>query len=264
LPALRKSSIRSVVRGSVLFIRIRIHLTALQDSDFRIILNWKRNRFQNHLVLDDAEEPRSGTIAMITLLMRLRPTAAVLAGGLAVFTVWISWRAKALEIRMVKHDQSSELVNKPAPDFSLLSLDNRTVSLADYRGKKKIVLVFWASWCGPCRMELPLLRAFYERTHKTGSDFEFLAVSLDRDRESAATYAAEVTIPFPVLLDLSETAASAYQVQGIPLLFVIDQSGKVASAHVGVEPALDLMLAAALGLKDYTPSLGAPYGRRGN
>jgi hypothetical protein len=54
---------------------------------------------------------------MITLLMRLRPTAAVLAGGLAVFTVWISWRAKVLEIRMVKHDQSSELVKQARSRF---------------------------------------------------------------------------------------------------------------------------------------------------
>src|SRR5271156_4199148 len=101
---------------------------------------------------------------------------------LAVFTVFITWRAKALEMGHQADSESPHLTGKSAPAFSLTALDGRTVSLADFHGKKKLVVSFWASWCSPCRMELPVLEAIYKESHKPSSEFEFVAISTDDEK----------------------------------------------------------------------------------
>jgi peroxiredoxin len=195
--------------------------------------------------------------------MRSRPSlAAVLAvAALAVFTVWITWRAKSLESESPAGNQAVALLHKPAPDFSLPALDGHVVSLAAERGKRKVVVSFWASWCGPCRMELPVLRSFYERTHKSDSDFEVLAISLDVDRDSAERMANELKLPFPVLLDSSQTIARAYGVWGIPMLFIVDKSGRVSYSGTGFNPGFEFLLASQLGID---PKLLAEKGPSGN
>jgi thiol-disulfide isomerase/thioredoxin len=97
----------------------------------------------------------------------MRSTLAIAAIGL--FTVWITWRAKAIEIGGGgSRSHAAKLrLNTSAPAFNLPALDGHPVALADYRGRT-VVVTFWASWCGPCRMELPVLRTFYERVHKAG------------------------------------------------------------------------------------------------
>jgi cytochrome c biogenesis protein CcmG, thiol:disulfide interchange protein DsbE len=190
--------------------------------------------------------------------MRSRPSAAgaIAIAGLAVFTIWITWQAKALELRLHGHNPGAELTGKPAPAFSLPALDGRTVSLADYRGRN-VVLSFWASWCGPCRMEAPLLRTFYQRTHKAHADYELLAISLDETREAAQAAASELKMPFPVLLDSTGKVGQEYRVEGIPTLMVIDKTGTVRYSSVGFDMTMGVMLAQQLGIKDYTPVTGA-------
>ncbi len=189
---------------------------------------------------------------------RPRAGAAAAIAALALFTVWITWRAKALELGELSHKRATKLTGQPAPAFTLASLDGRTVSLADFHGRKKVVVNFWASWCGPCRMEMPLLRTFYQRTHGADSDYEFLAVSVDEDRPSAEAAAAELKMPFPVLLDLASKTADTYQVESIPTLFVIDKNGKVIFVRVGFDMGVEVMLARQLGIQNYTPQWGAP------
>jgi len=168
---------------------------------------------------------------------------------LAVFTVFITWRAKRLDKQLRERTSASLMTNKQAPDFSLPSLEGQTVSLRDFKGKK-LVISYWASWCGPCRIELPMLREFYKKHHSDGSDFEVLAVSVDEDRSAAEEYATREKLPFPILLDPASKAAGAYSVEAIPTMFVIDKDGKILFATTGVEPALEARLSFQLGIRN--------------
>jgi len=183
--------------------------------------------------------------------VKSRPTPAACAiAALAIFTVWITWRAKTLESSSGP-PSIPVIVGQPAPDFQLTSLDGRVVTLAEFRGKKKVVISFWASWCGPCRMEMPELRKFYASTHKDDANFELLAISIDDERAAAEKAAKEDKLTFPVLMDASGTTAKAYHVDAIPTLLVIDEQGKVTQGFTGLQPAVEAMLAAGLGIKDY-------------
>jgi peroxiredoxin len=164
------------------------------------------------------------------------------------FTIFITWRAKKLDLLLRNSRESPSLTGQMAPNFSLPAVGGRTISLADYRGKKKIVVSFWASWCAPCRLEMPALKEFYEQHRKDSERFEFLAVSMDRDRAAAEAYAASSRMPFPVLLDLDNTTADAFGVTAIPALFVIDERGKITYGHVGYDASITLQLARQLGL----------------
>ena len=179
---------------------------------------------------------------------KLSPLQIVGLVALLLFTIFITWRAKKIEKALASHDAISSLNGKPAPDFSLASLDGHKVSLADYRGKKKVVISYWASWCGPCRVELPEMKRFYEKYHKDDSDFEFVAISIDDDRESAEIYAQKAKLPFPVLLDLGHDAADAYSVEAIPATFVVDKDGKVKQTQTGLDEAMEIKLAIQLGI----------------
>jgi peroxiredoxin len=168
-------------------------------------------------------------------------TALALA-SLALFSVWITWRAKLLEMRQNHADESIGILHKPAPGFRLESLDGRTISLADYRGKKKVVVSFWASWCGPCRMETPALREFYQQHAKSLGEFEILAINIDEFRGAAQDAAAEWKMPFPVILDSGHKTADAYEVFALPTLFVIDRNGQVEYGHVGFDSNVQIQL----------------------
>jgi len=146
------------------------------------------------------------------------------------------------------HGNSTTLLFKLAPDFQLPSLDGRTVALGEFHGTKNVVLIFWASWCGPCRLEMPGLVSFYTRTHKPDSDYEILAISIDEYPESAQGAAANMKAQFPVLIDTGQKAAGAYGVWSIPTLFVIDKTGKVIYSKEGFDIGLEFELAGNLAI----------------
>jgi peroxiredoxin len=173
---------------------------------------------------------------------------------MAVFTVWITWRAKAIEMGHVE-GAPSRLLGKAAPAFALEALDGHKAALADYHGKT-LITTFWASWCGPCRLEIPVLAKFYQQEHKADSNFEILAISIDTTRDAAEGAAKTLKMPFPVLLDPDSHTADTYQVDAIPTLFVIDKSGKVTFSHTGFTMGLDIMLAAQVGIKNYSSAGG--------
>jgi peroxiredoxin len=190
----------------------------------------------------------------------MKPPAGAIAAliALAAFTIFITWRAKLLEASIARTGTTVELLHKPAPQVTLASLDGRKVSIADFRDKKAVVVTFWASWCGPCRMEMPILRDFYKKKAQANTDFEILAISLDDDREAAEIAATELKMPFPVLLDSAHAAADAYQVQAIPTLMIVDKDGKVTFGKVGFDATLEMQLNAHFGIANPFPMQGAP------
>jgi peroxiredoxin len=181
---------------------------------------------------------------------RLSAPAVLGVVVLALLTILLTWRASILETALQRQSEQPELVDKPAPDFSALTLDGRTVSLADFRGQKKVVVSFWASWCGPCRLEMPSLIQFYKTNHRDTSDFEILAVSIDEDPKAAADFATAMKLNFPILVDPDQKIANAYQVEGIPTTFVIDKDGKVIYGRAGYDATMTFQLASELGIKD--------------
>ncbi|BDG07573.1 TlpA family protein disulfide reductase [Anaeromyxobacter paludicola] len=118
-----------------------------------------------------------------------------------------------------------------APALSLPTPDGRTVDLSAYRGKV-VAVNFWATWCGPCRAEIPELAQVW-REHKDGC-FELLGVAEESGKPAQiASKAAEYGIPYPVLVDQDGAAGDRYRVTGYPNTFLIDAEGKVAKVFAG-------------------------------
>lgn len=119
-----------------------------------------------------------------------------------------------------------------APDFTLPLLANNssTLSLSDLRGKV-VYLTVWASWCKPCREELPFLNDL--RRELTGRGFEVLAVNVDEDAAAAERFLQQLPVDYPVLSDASGEMRAAYRVQGLPTHYLIDRRGVVRTSRRG-------------------------------
>ena len=127
-------------------------------------------------------------------------------------------------------------VDQPAPDFFLRTLNGRSVRLSDYRGKT-VVLNFWASWCPPCRREMPDFQTLWEERGPSGpDDLVILAVNLLPEDTIAAAegFVDEFALTFPILLDTSRgEVARRYGVQALPATFFIDRDGIVRTTALG-------------------------------
>lgn len=120
-------------------------------------------------------------------------------------------------------------VNFQAPDFALMTPDDKQVALSDYRGK--VVLInFWATWCPPCRTEMPDIR---DASLAHPDNFIVLAVNNGESAEAANRFAQLFNLPFPILLDRDGAVARKYNVQGLPTSFFIDRAGIVRAANMG-------------------------------
>ena len=126
-------------------------------------------------------------------------------------------------------------VSQEAPDFTLQSMDGKTVKLSDYKGKK-VYLKFWASWCGPCKKSMPELM---ELAAKEDRDFEILSViapGLQGEKtidQFPKWYEEQGYKDIPVLYDTKGTTFQAYQIRSIPTEFLIDSQGKIGKIQLG-------------------------------
>ncbi len=139
------------------------------------------------------------------------------------------------------------LINQPAPDFRFTTLSGESVTLAKYRGQK-VVVSFWASWCGPCQEEMPELRDFYDKYHGKGAPFEVLAISIDDSHEAAQRFVTQNRLAFPVIWDEGGRIAFRYGIGPIPALFVIDENGNVSLFRNGYYWGLQQQLRKELGI----------------
>ncbi len=139
----------------------------------------------------------------------------------------------------------SPLLGRPAPDFTLESLDGQTVSLSDYSGRP-VIVNFWASWCVPCREEFPLLRDVRRQHAENG--LEVLGIVHDDGPNAAREFATGYGADWPLLMDPSDTAWQAYGGQLVPVTFYVDRDGIVQAVSFGPPPAdaLDAQLAKIL------------------
>ncbi len=121
-------------------------------------------------------------------------------------------------------------IDKPAPDFTLKSLSGKNIKLSEQAGNV-VMLNFWASWCGPCRKEMPLMDDLYKKYKKLG--FVILGVNVEQELKLAKSFLADTPVDFPILFDASNQVSKAYDVIAMPTTVMIDRNGKVRYIHKG-------------------------------
>ncbi len=118
----------------------------------------------------------------------------------------------------------------PADDFTLSSLESSDVKLSDYRGKV-VFLNFWATWCPPCRSEMPSMDRLYGKLHESG--LEILAVDLQEPKDTVRKFVKDNKLAFTVLLDTKGAVGGAWGAQSIPTTYLIDRKGGILARTIG-------------------------------
>lgn len=135
-------------------------------------------------------------------------------------------------VRAAERGVKEETKRKKAPDFSLKDANGKNVRLADYKGKV-VLLNFWATWCGPCKIEIPWFIDFEQKFKDRG--FAVLGVSMDEEGwEVVKPYIAQHKVNYRMLVGTEEVGNLYGGVDSLPTTFIIDQEGRIASTHVGL------------------------------
>jgi cytochrome c biogenesis protein CcmG, thiol:disulfide interchange protein DsbE len=131
-----------------------------------------------------------------------------------------------------QNSKSDPLVGHPAPDFSLamLRLDNgkSALSLSNFKGKP-VVLNFWASWCAPCKEEVPLLESTWKQVQARGKDVVILGIDFQDSNNNSLSFLQLYSITYPTVLDADGSVASKYGVTSLPQTIFINRNGMVTS-----------------------------------
>ena len=120
-----------------------------------------------------------------------------------------------------------------APDFALPARDGGEVRLSELRGQV-VMINFWATWCGPCRQEMPLLEQIHARYEPLG--FTLLGVNVEPDSQAAQAWLAKVPVTFPILFDRENAVSASFGVEAMPSSVLIDREGRVRHVHRGYKP----------------------------
>lgn len=130
----------------------------------------------------------------------------------------------------------TELAGATAPDFVLKSTAENNLRLSEYRGR--VVLInFWATWCGPCRQEMPVLEKLHQKYERSG--LTVLGVNMDEDPRDAREMAKALRVSFPVLFDLEKNVSRTYDVDAMPATVLVDRDGTVRYIHRGYRPGVE-------------------------
>ena len=131
---------------------------------------------------------------------------------------------------------SGSLTGRTAPDFALKSSTGENLRLSEYRGDV-VMINFWATWCGPCRQEMPLLDELHSRYERVG--FSLLGVNIDDDAGKAMNMVSELGVTFPVLFDHRKEVSKMYEVDAMPTTVILDREGTVRHIHYGYKPGYE-------------------------
>jgi len=125
----------------------------------------------------------------------------------------------------------------PAANFTLKSASGENIRLSEYRGQ--VVLInFWASWCGPCRQEMPHLEAIQQKYAELG--FTVFGVNVEQDRVMADRVLRDIPVSFPILFDDENTVSQVYDVDAMPATVLVDRNGEIRYMHRGYKPGYEL------------------------
>lgn len=125
---------------------------------------------------------------------------------------------------------------RDAPDFTLPSRGGKSVTLSSLKGQV-VMINFWATWCGPCRQEMPLLEEIYSRYNRMG--FTLLGVNVEEDSRGADAFLKETPVSFPVLFDSENEVSKLYDVIAMPSTVILDREGTVRYLHKGYKPGYE-------------------------
>ena len=141
-------------------------------------------------------------------------------------------RIDSISPETAEQSRTTVAAGSRAADFKLETLDGTTVSLESLRGKV-VFLNVWATWCGPCREEMPSMQTLYD-DFKGNKDFVMLAASQDTGgRDVVASYVKKNGYHFTILLDPENKISETYEVSGVPETFIIDRKGQIVAHHMG-------------------------------
>jgi len=141
----------------------------------------------------------------------------------------------ALLVGVMLSASAAEL-SGPAPDFALAAKDGGQVTLAELEGQV-VMLNFWATWCGPCRQEMPHLETLYKRYSDLG--FTLLGVNVEEDSSGADKFLEETPVTFPILFDPKSEVSKRYDVIAMPSTVLIDRTGNMRFIHHGYQPGYE-------------------------
>lgn len=153
----------------------------------------------------------------------------IVIGMLFSWTIY-DFGKTSIDSKETKNTDIGIEVGNIAPDFELATLDGGNIRLSEFRGQP-VILNFWATWCPPCRAEMPDMQKLYEN-----KDVVILAVNLiesERRQKDVGNFVKEFSLTFPILLDKDMKVANLYRIQPIPTSFMIDSSGRIQGKSLG-------------------------------
>jgi len=200
--------------------------------------------------MNDMEQPASPSANRATLRTVAIVATVVALLGISVPFTWVSHaepEGEPITAPMVEPMAAHEVAQapgadggacladaKPAKDFTLPALDGKPLSLSAYKGKV-VLLNFWATWCGPCKAEIP---GFVELQQQYKNDLVVIGLSVDDTAEKARPFVEQYKVNYPIVLGLGrDDIQDAYgPIYGIPASFLISRDGKVCKRHLGIAP----------------------------
>jgi len=160
----------------------------------------------------------------------------MLAAGiiLAAFALYLWWTGRTLTLLdpnqiSLAGRSADPLVGEPAPDFALPSLEGPTLQLSQFRGGP-VVVNYWATWCEPCKAEMPLLQRRYE---KYSPELVVLGVDAGEDPATVSRFVDDLELTFPILLDYDYVVESSFRIMAYPATIFIDSDGIIQARHIG-------------------------------